>query len=208
MTMQATTERRVRSDGERTRGSILAAAAALATVEGLDRLSIGGLADHIGISKSGLYAHFRSKEALQLATIDTAWATFDTEVVDHALTKPAGRERLVALVDAFLDHLERRVFPGGCFFAATIAELRMRPGPVVARLSDFDGYWLGLLHANARTALADGELPADTDIDQLVFEIESHVLHAHMSFPPTGDRTVLDRVRWAVRHRVGMPTGS
>jgi AcrR family transcriptional regulator len=208
MTMTQATPRRLRSDGVRTRGSILAAAAALSTVEGLDRLSIGGLADHLGISKSGVYAHFKSKQALQLATIETAWVTFDAEVVDVALTAPPGRPRLVALIDAFLDHLERRVFPGGCFFAATSAELRMRPGPIVARLDAFETYWLGLMRSNAELAVDAGELPADTDIEQLVFELESHVVHAHLAYPPTGDRAVLERVRRAVRHRVGMPSGT
>ena len=205
MTVQAAPQRRSRSDGERTRGSILATAAALATVEGLDRLSIGGLADHLGMSKSGLYAHFRSKEALQLATIDTAEAVFDREVIDPAMRVAPGRGRLIALIDAYLDHLERRVFPGGCFFAATMAELRMRPGPVVTRLDAFQTRWMDHLRSNARQAVVDGDLPEDTDVEQLAFELESHVVHAHLAFPPTGDRRVLERSAQAVRRRVGTP---
>src|SRR6266545_2754397 len=112
--MNTQTTRRPRSDGARSRHAILDAAARLATVEGLNGLSIGGLADHIGMSKSGLYAHFKSKEELQLATIDTAATIFDSEVLQPVTPVPAGIERLKALANSFLSHLERRVFPGGC----------------------------------------------------------------------------------------------
>lgn len=207
MTMEtAAPYRRQRSDGIRTREQILTTAAGLATVEGLDRLSIGGLADHIGISKSGVYAHFRSKEALQLATIDTAWAIFDREVVDRSTTAPPGRARVVALIDEFMDHLERQVFPGGCFFASTVAEMRMRPGPVTTHLAEFDWYWMGLLRSNLEIAQTTGELDPGTDIGQLAFEIESHVVHAHLRYPMGRDRAVLDRARDAVRRRLGIPS--
>jgi AcrR family transcriptional regulator len=196
--------RRQRSDGIRTREQILMAAAALATVDGLDRLSIGGLADHIGISKSGLYAHFRSKEALQLATIETAWAIFDREVVRPALRAEPGRPTVIALVDAYADHLERRVFPGGCFFAATAAEFHMRPSRIATRLEDFDRFWMGLLRTHVEIARDAGDLATDADPDQIVYEIESHVLNAHLRFPTRGDRLVLERTRRAVRDRLGL----
>lgn len=104
--------RRRRADGERSRRAILGAATRLASVEGLEGLSIGRLAEHTGMSKSGLYAHFGSKEELQLATIDEASDVFDREIIAPAMAEPAGRARLTALCDGFLDHLERRVFPG------------------------------------------------------------------------------------------------
>ena len=176
-------------------------------MEGLDRLSIGGLAEHIGISKSGLYAHFRSKEALQLATIAAAWATFEAEVVEPAFRAPPGRARALALLDEYFAHLERRVFPGGCFFAATIAELRMRPGSVRDRLDEFQRWWLGLLRSDIVLGQAAGEIDPDEDPDQLVFELESHVVHAHLTFPTAGDVQVLQRARGAVRRRIGVPTG-
>ena len=206
MTMELEAPRRQRADGLRTRESILAAAAALATIEGLDRISIGGLADHIGISKSGLFAHFHSKEALQLATIEHASAVFDVEVVDRARGAAPGRELLISLLDAYFDHLERRVFPGGCFFAATMAEMHMRPGNVTARLDAFNDYWLGLLRTNAAIAIETGEVAPDEDPDQLTYDLESHVLHAHFAFP-TGGVVELDRARRAVRHRLGVPAG-
>jgi AcrR family transcriptional regulator len=106
-------ERRRRSDGERSRRAILVAAARLATVEGIDGLSIGRLAQTIGMSKSGLYSHFGSKEELQLATIDFAEDVFDTDVVDPAKESGDGLARVEALCERFLSHVERGVFPGG-----------------------------------------------------------------------------------------------
>jgi len=200
-------QRRHRSDGERTHASILRAAAALATTEGLDRLSIGGLADHIGISKSGLFSHFRSKEALQLATIDIAWEMFDAAVTTPAREAAPGRERLLQLVDRYLGHLEDRVFPGGCFFAATSAELHMRPSSITRRLDDFYTAWDGQLMDNLGVARSSGELPADTDIAQVAYEIGSHLLHAHLAYMPVGDRAVLDRSASAIRRVLGVPVG-
>lgn len=195
--------KRQRSDGQRTRGSILRTAAALATTEGLDRLSIGGLADQIGMSKSGLFAHFRSKEALQLATIDVAWEIFDSEVVRPSLPQPEGLPQLLALVDRFLDHLERRVFPGGCFFASSLAELHMRPSTVTDRLDEFYIFWGGHLRANIEAGIAAGEITTGADAEQLEYEIGSHLLHAHMAFLPVGDVEVLTRTRIAIRRLLG-----
>jgi AcrR family transcriptional regulator len=193
------TTRRPRSDGIRTRESILHAAAALATTEGLDRLSIGGLADHIGISKSGLFAHFHSKEALQLATIEVAWEMFDDAVVSPALKAPLGMPRLLALVDRYLGHLEGRVFPGGCFFAATSAELHMRPSSITARLDAFYAYWGGHIGENLAAARDAGDLPRDADLEQVAYEIASHLLHAHLAYMPVADPLVLARTGRAIR---------
>src|SRR5262245_11820555 len=102
------------SKGETSRATILLAAARLATTRGLDGLSIGDLAAEVGMSKSGLYAHFKSKEELELATIATAAEIFDREVLQPVTSVPAGIKRLKALANSFLSHLERRVFPGGC----------------------------------------------------------------------------------------------
>src|SRR5829696_1642206 len=105
--------RRRRSDGERSRAAILREAARLATVQGLDGLSLGRLADAVGMSKSGLFAHFGSKEELQLATVDAASAIFQELVIEPAAQAPAGLPRLRAYVDRFLDHVAEAVFPGG-----------------------------------------------------------------------------------------------
>src|SRR5262249_53537201 len=122
--------RRRRADGERSRQAILRGAANLATIDGLRGLSIGALATHIGMSKSGLFAHFGSKEELQLATVQTAREIFDAEIVDPAQAIADPLERLHAVCEGFLSYVERRVFPGGCFFASATAELDTYPGPV------------------------------------------------------------------------------
>lgn len=196
--------RRLRSDGVRTREAILSAAMSVATVQGLDRLTIGGLADHIGMSKSGVFAHFRSKESLQLATVAAARVVFDDEVVGPALAEAPGRATVIALMDRFLDHLERRTFPGGCFFASTLAELRMRPGPVTSTLVDFDTYWLGLFRRHLAIARDQREIPADSDVDQLLFEIESYAIHAHLRYSARADERALARARTGVRERLGL----
>src|SRR5262249_52751160 len=140
------------SKGQASRATILLTAAKLATTKGLDGLSIGDLAAEVGMSKSGLYAHFKSKEELELATIETAAAIFDSEVLQPAARAQAGTERLGALVDAFLSHLERKVYPGGCFFAGVGAGLRTRPRPAAGRAaggpgngSDLFGRWILVL---------------------------------------------------------------
>src|SRR5215475_7442437 len=127
--------RQPRADGKRTRDAILRAAASLATVEGLEGLSIGNLAAATGISKSGLYAHFGSKQELQLATVDEAERILHTEVVEPALAARPGLTQLAAVCEAFFSYVERRVFPGGCFFAATALEMGTHPGPVKDRVA-------------------------------------------------------------------------
>jgi len=130
-------ERRRRSDGERSRTAILDEAARLATVEGIGGLSLSRLADAVGISKSGLFAHFGSKEELQLATIDTANSIFDELVLEPAANAAPGIDRLRALLDAYLRYVESGTFPGGCFFATVLVEVSMQPGAVRDRLATF-----------------------------------------------------------------------
>src|SRR6476620_6438024 len=166
----ASPARRTRVDGERSRRRILDSAARLATVEGLDRLSIGDLAAAVGISKSGLYAHFGSKEELQLATID------------HAEAAAPGIPAVLALADAFLDHLEARIFPGGCFFACASAEVQARSGPVKDRIAEFDRRWRGRFVEQLTVARDGGALSPDEDIEQLFFEIDAYLLYAHAAY--------------------------
>src|SRR4051812_38427850 len=137
--------RRRRSDGEKSRNAILDQAARLATVEGIGGLSIARLADAVGMSKSGLFAHFGSKEELQLATVETACTIFDAQVVGPASSAESGLERLRRLADGYLRYVEVDTFPGGCFFASVLAEVDMQPGAVRDRLVRFLGDWLGEL---------------------------------------------------------------
>jgi AcrR family transcriptional regulator len=193
---------RRRPAGERSRGAILDAAARLATVEGLDGLSIGRLAGEVGMSKSGLYAHFESKLELQLATIEAANAVFDHEVVDPAQAASPGVARVLALADGFLSHVERGVFPGGCFFAAVAAEVNVRPGPVRDRIAAFVAGWMGAIAAAVREAQERGEIDPAADPGQLAFETNALLVGANLAFPLFGDPRILDRARVGVRERL------
>jgi AcrR family transcriptional regulator len=197
-------QRRTRADGERTRGAILRAAASLATVDGLEGLSIGNLAAAIGMSKSGLYAHFGSKQELQLATVEEAGRIFAEEVVQPALAAPAGLAQLEAVCEAFFDHLRRRTFPGGCFFAGAALEMGTRPGPVKEAVATFQAGFVGLLRGFAAIAIEQRELPADDDPARLAFELNGIILAADASFVLHDDPAVLDLARQVVRHRLGL----
>jgi AcrR family transcriptional regulator len=191
------TSRRRRSDGERSRAAILREAARLATVEGLDGLSLARLASAVGMSKSGLFAHFGSKEELQLATIDAASAIFDELVIDPAGAQPAGVPRLRAYVERFLEHVEEGVFPGGCFFVSAMGELDTHPGPVQDGALAFSRRWLTLL---AEQVAAAQEL-ASEDPAQVAFELNAFMVLGNLQFV-AGDRHALERVRRAVDARL------
>ena len=182
----------------RSRESILREAARLVTLEGIEGLSIARLAAAVGLSKSGLFAHFRSKEELQLATIETADQIFRTEVIAPALGVPAGIARLRALCDEFLAHLERGVFPGGCFFASVAAEVDTHPGPVRDRALALVDEWVGQLETAAREAQAEGSVKPDEDPMQIAFELDAYVLLANAQYVASGDASALDRARQAV----------
>jgi AcrR family transcriptional regulator len=199
------TRRRQRADGQRSRQAILKGASELATVEGLDGLSIGRLADHIGMSKSGLYAHFGSKEELQLATIDAAQEIFEREVVNPALEQSPGIAQVLAFSEAYLSYLERHVFPGGCFFACVAAEVDSREGRVTDRLRELMGggmQWLGGL---LREAQERGEVDPSADADQLAFEIDALLHGANAAFTLYRSDEPLERARRAIRERLGQP---
>lgn len=195
-------ERRRRADGERTRSAILETAARLATVEGLDGLSLGRLAQETGMSKSGLFAHFGSKEELQLATIAAAEVVFNEEVLAPAMARPEGVARVRALSEGFLSHVERSVFPGGCFFASAAAELDTRPGPLRDRIAEVYSGWVGLLTANVQRAQEIGELDPALDPNQIVFEINAMLAEANGIFLLSGDHAAFDMARRAIEARL------
>jgi AcrR family transcriptional regulator len=194
--------------GERTRAAILDEAARLASVVGLEGLSIGGLANATGMSKSGLYAHFGSKLELELATIEAARQTFVAEVLRPALAAPRGIERLLATCEAFLVHVEHRVFPGGCFFAAAAAEVGSRPGPVREAVAAQQRAWLQLLERLAGEAEELGELPRGTEPAQLAFELHALLVAANNSFILQGDGGAFERARRAIRARLQVPVSA
>ena len=195
-------ERKRRSDGERSRSAILREAAQLATVEGIGGLSISRLAEAVGMSKSGLFAHFGSKEELQLATIETAGALFDEQVVEPASHAPAGLERLRRLAENFLRHVEDGVFPGGCFFASVAAEMDTHPGPVRDLAVQLGDDWLRLLEAAVRDAQAEGAIAASEDAAQLAFELDAYLLLANAQFVASQESAPIERARRALERRL------
>ena len=202
MSEPARTERKRRSDGERSRAAILREAAQLATVEGIEGLSIGRLADAVGMSKSGLFAHFGSKEDLQLATMDAANEVFKEVVIDPALAEPTGLGRLRGLAENFLHHVEERLYPGGCFFASVAAEMDTRPGAVRDLAIQLSEGWMGLLAQAIREAQSEGAIAGSEDPEQLAFEVNSYLLQANQAFVATGSSTPLERARRALEHRL------
>ena len=201
--MEVTRTRRQRADGARSRQAILRAAANLATIDGLEGISIGNLAEHIGMSKSGLYAHFRSKEQLQLETVETALGIFNAEVVDPTTGIDDPRERLRVLYGRFLDHIAQRIFPGGCFFASVEAEFDTHPGPVKDKIAAIQQQWTAGVEELIRAAQATGALPASEDAAQLAFELDAYGLMGNTSFVLHDDPAYLERAREAINRRLG-----
>jgi len=200
---EETRPKQTRAPGERSRARIVEQAAQLATIEGIEGLSIGRLADATGIAKSSVYALFGSKEELQLATVNAARASFITEVVTPALNATApGRGRLLALCDGFLSYVEHRIFPGGCFFVSAAAEVGGRPGRVHDEVARIQQQWRDLLAREAGAAVDRGELPVDTDPQQLAFELGVILAGTNLVSVLHDDLVVIDRARSAVRSRL------
>jgi AcrR family transcriptional regulator len=177
--------------GAATRAAILERAVDLASVEGLEGLTIGHLAAELEMSKSGLFAHFGSKQELQLATVEAAATRFRREVVEPALEAPEGAARLRAMVGAYLRHLARDAYSGGCFWASTAAEYDDRPGPVRDAIAAALDAWLAELKRQA--AIAGLDQP-----DRVAFELYAVVMGANSRYRLSGDRRVFDHARDAV----------
>lgn len=159
--------------GERTRAVVLDAAVSMASLDGLDAMSLARLAHAIHVSKSGLFAHWPDKESLQLAAVAHARAMWTAHIVTPALAEPRGVRRLWALHERRLGFYADGVLPGLCFFAATQAEFDDRPGPVRDAIAAGINDWLALMRNVAGQAVQLGELRAGTDTGQLAFEIEA-----------------------------------
>ncbi len=190
------------SKGEQTRAAILDTAVNLASVEGLEGLTIGRLATTMSMSKSGLFGHFGSKEELQLATVNVAREIFIEEVITPALKAPRGLQRLWALCDYWLNYMEREVFPGGCFFMSTSFEFDHRPGPVKDAIVANMREWLNYLTVATQMAQTQGEIPDSVDSDQLVFELHGLYMSANWEYQLFNDKTVGNRARRAILTRL------
>jgi AcrR family transcriptional regulator len=175
--------------GEQTRAAILDRAVDLASAEGLEGLSIGGLAADLRMSKSGLFAHFGSKQELQLATVAAAAERFRVAVVEPATSAPEGAQRLRAMGESYLDHPD--LYAGGCFWAATSAEYDDRPGPVRDAIAAVLDAWTGELVRQAR--IAGVEAP-----DRFAFELQALMMGANARFRLSGDRRVFTYARESI----------
>jgi AcrR family transcriptional regulator len=190
--------RRRRTDGERTYEMILREGADVASIEGLSGLTIGSLAARLGLSKSGLFTHFGSKEELQLATIDAARARYVARVLQPALSAPRGVARLRAVCERVLDYLAAPEFPGGCFFCVVAAEFHARPGTVRDAIMLNRRYKRELLANLVAEAQALGELAREVEPKQLAFELESVLDAANWSDTAQDRQRDLEHARRAV----------
>ena len=188
--------------GERTKSLILDSAVEIASVNGLEGLSIGGLAKELSMSKSGLFAHFGSKEELQVATVEHAREIFIEAVIRPAFKTPPGFERLRSLCEKWLAYSQGKVFKGGCFFAAAATEFDSKPGPVRDRIADEWRGWLSALETTIRKAQEEGEVNPSIDPRQTAFEINALAVAANTDSQLLGDKTAYRRSRVAIERRL------
>jgi AcrR family transcriptional regulator len=183
--------------GERTREVILDGAWRLATELGLEGVTLGRLADELELSKSGLFAHFASKENLQVQTLERAAERFTEEVVRPALDIQGGERRLRTLFERWLEWPRRVRQPGGCIFVAAAAELDDRPGPARDRLVALQREWRATMARVVKRAVELGEFRRDVDPEQIAFELQGIGLACHESARLLRDPRALERARAA-----------
>jgi AcrR family transcriptional regulator len=185
------------SKGERTHTAILDRATGLASQVGLTGLTIGALADDLRLSKSGLFAHFQSKEALQIAVLDHAARRFAETVVRPALQEPRGTARLQALFDGWIAWERDEALPGGCIFVAATAELDDRPGPVRDRLVALQRDWINVLATSVRKGIEAGHFRPEADAAQFAQDMYGVMLALHFHSRLMGDAGAEARARRA-----------
>lgn len=190
------------SKGEVTRQRIVEHAASLASRTGLEGLSIGGLAEALGISKSGLFAHFKSKESLATQVLEHAAERFVESVIKPSLAAPRGEPRLRAVFDNWRKWPEVSGMEGGCFFVAAAAELDDRPGPARDLLVRQQKDWLDLLANIVRTGIEEGHFRKDTDADQVAHDLFGIMLVYHHSARLLRDPKAHSRARRAFEELV------
>lgn len=187
-----TSDRRVLR-GARSRRTIVRRAVDVASLEGLDGLSIGRLATDLGISKSGVQTLFGTKENLQVAAVDCAREVFEDAVVRPARAEPRGAARVRALVERWIEYASAPLFPGGCFWAANLAGFDSRPGPVRDALFQCQYGWRGLIAAELHHAVVTQEI-APLDADLAAFQLDAVLIAANTALR-LGDEEVVDKVR-------------
>jgi AcrR family transcriptional regulator len=197
--------RRTTADVAGSRAETLDAAVALASIVGLEGVTIGGLADRLGMSKSGLIGRFGSKEELQLATLERAVAIFRSLVYEPVADVPAGLPRLQAVCDAWVAYLGRPPFPGGCFLTTVSVEFDAREGAVTEAVRRVMRTWVGFLEHEAAVAVAAGELPGADPAD-VAFSINALGVGANCAFQLHRDPATLDRAHRAMARVLTAPT--
>ncbi len=198
-----TTPQRITKKGQKTRQIILQRAVDIASVEGLEGLTVGRLSKELQMSKSGLFGHFGSKEELQLATITTARSIFVEKVIQPAREdKEPGLLRIWHLCDLWLTYMESEVFSGGCFYIAASAEFDGRPGPVRDTVANDMKVWLTYLKIQIEKAQALDQISAEVDPDQLTFEINAFYMGANWQLQLYNDTSAANRSRLAILNRL------
>jgi AcrR family transcriptional regulator len=187
-----------------TRAVVTEAAAERASVDGLDGLTIGGLAGEVALRKSTLFSLFGSKRELQLAALDAAVEQFTEAVWGPVADKRAGLKRLAALCDSWLAYHEREAMPGGCFLTTATVEFDARPGPVRDAVAKVMRRWLGVLEREAAVAVEAGELPAGTAPADVAFQLNALAAAASYGFQLSRDREVFERARRSMRRALGL----
>lgn len=187
------------------RAAVVEAAVDLASVEGLEGITIGRLANELGMSKSGLIGRFGDKEAMQRAVLASAVQRFTDAVWQPASRFQPGLPRLAAIVDAWIGHLRDGVFPGGCFVTTASVEYDSRLGPLHDDVAEVVRRWLHVLETEARRAHEAGDLPADRDPADVAFELHSLASGGSVAGRLIEDTAALDRTRAAMRRAIGLP---
>src|SRR3954447_4676926 len=186
-----------------TRAAVTDAAVDRASVEGLEGLTVGGLAEEVEMRKSSVFSLFGSKEELQRATLDAAVVQFIEEVWRPVEDEPAGRTRLLALCDSWLDYHRREVMPGGCFLTTATIEYDARPGPLRDEVAQTMRRWLAVLAREGATAIEAGDLAKETDPADVAFQLNALAAAASYGFQLWCDPAVFDRARRSMRSVLG-----
>ncbi|MEZ5306443.1 MAG: TetR/AcrR family transcriptional regulator [Pyrinomonadaceae bacterium] len=184
--------------GSDTRNEILDLAVSIASLEGIEGITIGRLATELKMSKSGLFAHFGSKESLQLAVLEEATKVFESEVIERAEKAPEGIVRLLTFLEAWLVSIERGRLPGGCFLTSAALEYDGRPGAVRELTAKVLAGTLEMLVEEAGKAIRNGELASGTDPEQLVFKLYGAIQSANIFTHLFNDPRSLDHARKSI----------
>ena len=200
------TGRRSVAEASNTRQNILSCAADMASVEGLEGLTVGRLATALGMSKAGVIGHFGNKLELQLATLDFAAGVFRSEVWQPAQHVSAGMPRLLAICDSWMAYAGRPAFPGGCFIAAASHEFDSRPGPVRDALAAHMRQWHAQLVADASIAVEAADLPTSTDVEQIALGLEALAARVSPTRQIYGDERAAEHAKESMLSLLGQPT--